>query len=242
MVTFFSKAKFTKTMSQEYENYNDNQISELVRNHFFNLRESQRQNCNMTSLTDDIRFTVCFVNSSVVYPVPLLKKMGIIVIKGPKKMIAINFLQIQYHLNLPRNKTMTSLHREGWKDADDSQRNQLGVLVGKINVKDWSLLLFPEDTNLAKYISENHRVLASEETMFVNNNKKNKVNTLMNNRTEDVVFPLVTVQYERDFFNMENANYPPDANFQKMPMQNLQRPNLQIVQCASFNCMIGNEK
>ncbi|OHT04810.1 hypothetical protein TRFO_27675 [Tritrichomonas foetus] len=219
-------------------NRNEEQIIRMLQKHFFNLRQRQKQDIDITSLTDDLRFTLTFVNDSVMHPVPLLKKMGILVAKygkQNKKLVGIHYQILQKHLFLPRTRTISSLHREGWKDADEKQRTVFIPFVGINFLKEWSILIYPEDTDLSRYIAENARLIASEELLQPKNANKN-VDDILNN-AGDQRFPLVAIQYEREFANFDLANYPP-LNFGEK--QN-QKTNLGIVKGDTFEFVIGGK-
>lgn len=250
---------------------NEERIIQMIQNHFNNIRQKQKQNHELTLLTDEIRFILTFVNDSVMHPVPLLKKMGIIIIRqkllplpslppliqnpliqpnaqqnsnifinkpvqpilgrqekhqSSKKLIAINYTLLQNQLNIQRNRAITSLLREGWRDYNEEQFTKLDFLtplIGTIAVKEWSLMFYPEDTDLGKYITENPRIIASQESLYQVNDSRN------NNQSEPPLqaenrFPLVSARYERRFDNFDLASFSPIT----------ENPKLSFCQADSF--------
>ena len=257
---------------------NEERIIQMIQNHFNNIRQKQKQDRDSSLLTDEIRFILTFVNDSVMYPVPLLKKMGILIIKqkllplpslppliqnpqfqlqnqinsnmpqnkqqkllldpiqpiinrqdkhsSNKKLFAINYTLLQSQINLQRNRIIISLQREGWHDYTEEQFTKLDLLaplIGSISVKDWSLLFYPEDTNLSRYIAENPRIIASQDSL-------QQVNDSTNNNSDSILkaenqFPLVSVHYERCFNDFDLVSFPPST----------EKPKLSFIKADSFS-------
>lgn len=279
------RREFLKSLMNSHAANNEERIIQMIQNHFSNIRQKQKQNHDLTSLTDEIRFILTFVNDSVMYPVPLLKKMGIIIIKqkllplpplppfikvppnyipqvqpqihlnnqtpqekqlkqilepvqpissrqekhqSNKKLIAINYLLLQNQVNIPRNRAISSLHREGWHDYTEEQFTKMDLLsplIGAVSVKDWSLLYYPEDTNLSRYITENPRIIASQESLQQVNPNESDNNQNNPSLLAEYQFPLVSIQYERIFKSYDLVSFPP----------NNETPKLSIAKADSFD-------
>lgn len=252
---------------------NEERIIQMIQNHFNNIRQKQKQDRDTTSITDEIRFILTFTNDSVMHPAPLLKKMGIMIIRqkllplpslppliqtpqfqpqnkqpktvldpiqpilnrqdkhlSNKKLVAINYNLLTNQLNTQRNRIIIALQREGWHDYTEEQFTKtdlLSPLIGTIAVKEWSLLFYPEDTNLSRYIAENPRIIASQESLQQSNDtsNNNNINQGDSNLKEGNHFPLVSVHYERRFNDFDLASFPPST----------EKPILSIFKADSFS-------
>lgn len=166
----------------------DEQICKMVRSHFSNLRQRQRQGVDLSTTTEDLRFMLKFISNSVTQPVTVLRKMGVI---NLRRCLAINLDILQTVLVMPRVRILNALYREGWKDDDPN--SQLGILpiVGESEVKNWVCLIVPDDTKLIRDVIENMQLTATEANQAQRGDPKEK--------TVQPRFPMVAIEYERDF-------------------------------------------
>jgi hypothetical protein len=174
----------------------DEQISKMVRNHFSYLRQRQRQGVDLSTTTEDLRFILKFISDSVSHPVAVLQTMGII---NLKRYLAFNFDILQSFLVMSRTRILSTLSREGWKDADAASQTAISPIVGANELKNWTCLVIPDDTDLARDVIENARLAATEADPGKIDGKT---------KAGPLVFPLVTLEYERDFFQNSLAIDP----------------------------------
>jgi hypothetical protein len=194
----------------------DGQICKMLRSHFITVRQRQKQSTDsFWKATEDLCFTLKFVNDSVTHPVSVLQGMGII---NLRRSIAFNFDLLQLSLVIPRTRFVVALHREGWKEVTDDA-SQLAQLVGPAETKQWALMCYPEDSKIAREIMQNPRLIATE------SNLSTEAHIRATEHSADVPFPLVAVQYERDLADFEVADFCP-VNV---------KPKLSFVHCESFN-------
>jgi hypothetical protein len=201
----------------------DGQICKMLRSHFSTLRQRQKQSTDsFWKATEDLRFTLKFVNDSVTHPVSMLQEMGII---NLRRSIAFNFDLLQLSLVIPRARFVVALHREGWKDTnDEASQRALAQLVGPGETKQWLLMCYPEDSEIAREIMENPRLTATETNLSTEAQIKASARRVVEHSTE-VPFPLVAVQYERDLADFEVADFcPVDI-----------KPKFSFIHCESFN-------
>jgi hypothetical protein len=166
----------------------DEAICTMVRNHFGNLRQRQRQGMDLSTTTEDIRFILKFIGSSVPHPVAVLQTMGIIHFR---RFLAFNFAALQANLVLSRTRIMSALYREGWKEADASAQLAIAPIVGEADVKEWACLVVPGDTDLARELIENAPLTAADAGGA--DAPRCEARPARAPR-----FPLVRVEYERD--------------------------------------------
>jgi hypothetical protein len=124
---------------------------------------------------------------------------------------------------IPRTRFVVALHREGWKDVTDDT-SQLTPLVGPTETKQWALMCYPEDSEIAREIMENPRLIATDSNLLTEAQIKATARRGIEH-IPDVPFPLVAVQYERDLADFEVADFSPvDV-----------KPKLIFIHCESFN-------
>ena len=177
------------------ENVNSQEnISIYLKNHFNNLREKQKQNRDLTSLTEDLKFTISFVNNSTTLPVPLLKLMGIICFK---EFLALNINLLQPLLTIYKIKIIPNLLKEGWKEFNLEKNDFFISLIGINQIKNWTFLKFPNNSEILNFFEKNLKLIANEKNIF-------NFNSDINENHVDALFPLVSIQYERviDSFNI----------------------------------------
>ncbi|EAX89415.1 hypothetical protein TVAG_310670 [Trichomonas vaginalis G3] len=170
------------------------------------------------SLTDDITFLVKFINESVYFPIPILRSVGVIVMKGE---IAFHLQIFPEYIAYPRFKNR--LPAEKWieKQPQNDPQWQLDKLIGPANAKNWCVFKFPETSSLNQYIIQKPRVVATE----ANINLPFQENTplpseAMNKSQFSNLFPLVTIQYERVVANETIFEYDPQKTWKNPKLAN----------------------
>ena len=162
----------------------------MVRTHFSSLRQRQKQNRDLTTITDDVKFVIRFVGDSVPRPVPVLLEMGMIVLRD---YIAFNLVQLCTHLAItPKSSILMSLHRDGWKDVEGGVEKLIAPLVGENEVKNWSVLEYPVESEIGRLVMTNQAVMATE-TELKEDGKQDGAEV-----PDDIEFPLVAIEYERE--------------------------------------------
>jgi hypothetical protein len=182
----------------------DEQICNLIRNHFSYLRQRQRQGIDPSTVTADVHFALKFVNDSVSHPATVLLTLGVI---NLRRQIAFNFTAFQSTIVLARTRIVTGLHRDGWKDADQSALALVRPIVGESQIKNWSCMVPPEDPEFTRDILQNARLIATEANLAAPE-RAAEPQPKPGGRS---LFPLVSIEYERDFFT-EQFTLPPAAN------------------------------
>ncbi|KAH0795650.1 hypothetical protein GPJ56_000529 [Histomonas meleagridis] len=137
---------------------------------------------------------------------------------------------LQLQLMIPRNRTISSLHREGWKDAQEKYQNLVVPLVGENTAKDWLILVYPEDTEIAMYISQTPRLIATEANIRRSDINIQEAPKQQQNQNKESLFPLVSIQYERELFNTEVVDFIPLEEAVKTT-----KPKMEIVMCQSYD-------
>ena len=175
-------------------NQNDpnDQIRNYLINYFKTLRLKQKQNRDITALTDDILFVIRFVNESVSQPVFELKQMGIIILKSS---ICFNLDILSRHIYISqKQKILSSLQRDGWRQATSEAFEELRHLIGENESKTWMIfeLPLPSNSEISSYINENPRLHASELSINTQNTP------IIPPHKMPSYFPLVSIQYERE--------------------------------------------
>jgi hypothetical protein len=92
---------------------------------------------------------------------------------------------------MARARIVAALYHEGWKDADAAAHAGVAQIVGDGDVKNWSCLIVPDGTELARELAENPRIAALEARATMEVAKVAPAKP---------IFPLVAIEYERDFY------------------------------------------
>ena len=166
------------------------QLCRMVRTHFNSLRQRQRQSRDLTTITDDVKFVIRFVGDSVPRPVPVLLEMGMIIVRD---YIAFNLAQLSTHLAIVRKSSiLLSLHRDGWKDVEGDTAKLIAPLVGENEVKNWSVLEYPVESEIGRLVMTNKAVMATEAELKEDGKQEGA------EVPDDIDFPLVAIEYERE--------------------------------------------
>lgn len=187
-------------------------IKQIIRGHFQNLRQKQTQNRELTTMGDDIKFLVKFINDSIYFPIPVLRAVGVIILKN-----TIGFHQAVFPEFIKNSRFKNKLMAEGWREI---QGQQLDSLIGAQNAKNYSLFEIPEISELYRYTLENPRVVATQETV----NMPFKENSSHTNNSKisclDTPFPLVSIQYEREQTSYNIFEYLPSKSWKPPQLKN----------------------
>ena len=201
------------------ENVNSQEnISIYLKNHFNNLREKQKQNRDLTSLTEDLKFTISFVNNSTTLPVPLLKLMGIICFK---EFLALNINLLQPLLTIYKIKIIPNLLKEGWKEFNLEKNDFFISLIGINQIKNWTFLKFPNNSEILNFFEKNLKLIANEKNIF-------NFNSDINENHVDALFPLVSIQYERVIDSFNIIDHKPLKNNFKFTIEKFPSINYRI--------------
>jgi hypothetical protein len=199
----------------------DERLCKILRGNFNSLRQRQKQGRENSTLTDDIRFTLQFINSSVNRPVAVLRVLGIII---TPTFVAFHLNALQSELCLAsKTRALSLLHRDGWKEADESCRRALFPLIGEPEAKNWYLMNFPDDSVAKDFLDT--RMIATEANINPTTQDRQNPTTPIQS---DVIFPLVSIQYERVYEDMEVVDFKPLAKALE------QNRKLEIFRAESF--------
>lgn len=203
---------------------NEEKICKTLQKYFSGLRNSQN---NKLDLTDNIRFAIKFINDSVARPVPVLESIGIIVID--EKTIAFNFLLMEPCLLVQRGLFKTFLNRNGWKDVDSEKYKQYLIkIVGENKLKYWMIFKPKSNSEVIKYLNENKRIISNEE------NRKQIINDKIKCNEDDILsYPLVSLEFEREFFNTNMVDFQPLEEMVKNT-----KSKMEIVKCENYSIRI----
>lgn len=207
----------------------------ILRNHFNSLRQRQKQNRDQTTLTEDIRFLLKFVNDSVPNPIPILKAMGVI---NFRTFIAFNFTILQSQITFPKNRFIPSLLRDGWKDVTAENAENISLLVGVAFVKNWICFMFPTNSEIAKFLNESPRLIASEKTMNakgLNDGIQANYEPYSVETAAESLFPLVSIQYERVMDSFSITEFKPVLKTEEIP-----KPNMSIFKAPPMSFRVNS--
>ena len=117
--------------------YQEDFIRLYLSRHFAALRSKQKQNRDISPLTDDIYFLVKFVNESVKEPIPELKSMGIIILNGAMCFNLDELCQIIHFSQL--QKIQACFQRDCWYQGISEHCERLVKLIGEAEAKKWKV-------------------------------------------------------------------------------------------------------
>jgi hypothetical protein len=202
-------------------------VCKILHTHFNALRQKQKQSIELSSITDDIRFLLKFVLDSVKEPVMVLRIFGIII---TRQFVAFNLNSLQTHLCFAsKGRVATALRRDGWKEADDTLKQQLFPLIGENEAKNWTALRFPEDAVAKDFMDM--RLIATETNIRRSMRDPRPLPMAYMPVPQNTGFPLVAVRYERVYKDFEVADFKPleDALLgRKLDMFHAEPLNLRI--------------
>jgi hypothetical protein len=159
-----------------------------------------------------------FISNSVTQPVAVLRAMGVI---NLRRCLAINLDILQMVLVMPRARILNALYREGWKDGDASALLGIRPIVGESEVKNWVCLTVPDDTEIIRDVIENMQLTATE---------ANSANHPQRGDPKEKAaprFPMVAIEYERDF-HREAIAIEPEPQPQKPKLVRVKGESLEF--------------
>ena len=182
--------------------YQDDFIRLYVSTHFAALRSKQKQNRDISPLTDDIYFLVKFVNESVKEPIPALRSMGIIILNGA---MCFNLEKLCQLIYFSQTKIQTCFQRDCWYQGILEHCERLVQLIGEAESKKWKIyeLPPPDKSEITRYILQNMRLIATETSI------KDEYKPKLAAQRMDKNFPLVSIQYEREHASFSIFDYHP---------------------------------
>ena len=187
------------------QNDPNDQIRQYVIRYFKTLRLKQNQNRDITAITEDILFVIRFVNESVSQPVSELNLMGIVILKAG---ICFNLDTLSAHICITqKQKILSSLQRDGWRQATSEAYEALKQLIGENSIKNWIIfeLPLPEKSEITQYVNENPRLFATASSISMQNIP------LIPPHQMPSYFPLVSIQYERENAYFDIFDFDPKA-------------------------------
>ena len=179
----------------------EDEICKRIRLHFLKQRKSAEKLGNKVEdpvISEDINYITQFIYNTVSNPVSVLKAIGIIFMG---RTVALNIPILQSEIISCDKLTTSALRKENWESISDKQEVNLASLVGTNEVKNWTVYNIPQNTNLAKFISDKPTLIASERSFGLDHAPESLL-IGPGFPPQDILtaphFPLVTIQYERD--------------------------------------------
>lgn len=200
------------------------QLCRILRTHFNSLRQRQKQNRDLTTITEDVKFAIKFVGDSVPRPVPVLRSMGMILLRNH---IAFNLNMLVTQLAITRkNGILATFHRDGWKNANDEIIQQIIPLVGENDLKNWCVLEYPVESEISRELMANTSLLATETSI------SEDIKAADTDDHGDVSFPLVSIRYERVFSECSVVDFAPLERAVKMEIVKTENLSLRIPEAS----------